>query len=985
MNATVNIQDFLTSYPFPQDKNFEEKLSAKKEFLDLKLEKNETIPDEPGDMMKHQKLLGKLMSFYTPYDMMLTNYEPGSGKTCMSVTLVELLRQQQNLQKNSLKTLPYRGAIVLVRGSGLIQNYINELVYRCTAGKYDPGLHETGRPLTETERLIRIRKLVSEFYSFYTFEVFAKNMQQLTDDEIFQRYSRHVIIIDEVHNLHETTASLAVRKPAVTSVRGVVQTYKNILRFLHIVRGHCKTLLMTGTAMRDTADEISNIMNFMLPVDNQMETGEDFFNTYFDENKKLKNVEKLKSLFKGKVSFLKRMVTGIKQEYIGNYKYSKRLKLDPQVASEFQSKHYMQAYRSTEANADVNVYINPRQAALAVFPDGSYGSEGFNKYIEKINTGSFMRYRMTKELRDALYDKDFEVMLQRIKRLSIKYYNTLRECIQARKDGRVVLIYNRSVGGSGLIYFSLLLELFGFVRGYGEETTKESRYVILTHKTTTERQMRHIRDLANKPENHRGEFVQIIMGSRVINEGYSYKHVQYTEGVSPYWNFIASRQAIYRGDRLGSLRYVQQEGEPIQQIRLPAMIPLDANGKPDPESSIELIMYGLCEEKLIYIDQIEKVLQDSSVDRYLTAERNDTNFELPANLQVDDSSYQLYYTDESKILEIQKAVQEIFLKTSSMSIYDVLDRLSKMGPPFQLIRALRNMVLNNVSIYDKDGFQYYLRYYKDILYLLPQMTDNNPELHYYVDSPVLKIVDGEPIELNPTIARVSRLGMAVRIGSAAIRPEQDREYSLHLEHLWQQKLKLMPTNLSRVLSPDATPDEFEEILSKQYSQELRQQILEICLSHPGTSAVKTKVLSLFHNLYSKLPDGRYLTWMTDPPRCNSLPGSGDHLPSRFGVAGWVDCPEYKNTIVKREKDATKNRLEKERIYGVYNTERASFVIVFEGVFKKCESRKQVELQDIASKIGLNIAKSTQRPTICTLLMRWLHARNLLVVLEKDKL
>ena len=57
----------------------------------------------------------------------------------------------------------------------------------------------------------------------------------------------------------------------------------------------------------------------------------------------------------------------------------KKFNVFPLTMSSFQTKKYIEAYN--EDTIEKGVYINSRQASLFVFPDGSYGSKGFNKYI----------------------------------------------------------------------------------------------------------------------------------------------------------------------------------------------------------------------------------------------------------------------------------------------------------------------------------------------------------------------------------------------------------------------------------------------------------------------------------------------------------------------------------------------------------------------------------------------------------------------------
>ena len=55
----------------------------------------------------------------------------------------------------------------------------------------------------------------------------------------------------------------------------------------------------------------------------------------------------------------------------------KHFKVVENVMSEFQTKHYMNAYKQDTQNIKKGVYTESRQASLFVFPDGSWGKKRF--------------------------------------------------------------------------------------------------------------------------------------------------------------------------------------------------------------------------------------------------------------------------------------------------------------------------------------------------------------------------------------------------------------------------------------------------------------------------------------------------------------------------------------------------------------------------------------------------------------------------------
>ena len=148
-----DITDFLPKYPnidnnFEIDKNFLNpytedfylSIFKKKEFYDLKLDKNEQFPKK-GELLKHQKIIARFLSSKTPYDQLLLVHEMGTGKTAAAIAAIEKIKNENS---------SINGAIILTKGPGLKVNFKDELV-KITKDTYIPENYEF---LTEGEKVI---------------------------------------------------------------------------------------------------------------------------------------------------------------------------------------------------------------------------------------------------------------------------------------------------------------------------------------------------------------------------------------------------------------------------------------------------------------------------------------------------------------------------------------------------------------------------------------------------------------------------------------------------------------------------------------------------------------------------------------------------------------------------------------------------------------------------------------------------------------
>jgi len=254
----MQIEDFFPKYPniFKLEnpllnpyngEDFNDAIVTKKEFATLKLPKTEKMAIKgTGEQYNPQKIIARFMSSVTPYNELLLFHEMGTGKTCTAIAAIEQLRYEKNRY--------IKRAIVCAKGSGLLNNFSQELLFSCTDGRYIPDNYDK---LSDLERIHRTRKITSAFYQFNTFETFAKDIAKMKDDILVERFSNTIFVIDEVHNLREKdevvrkegdVKRLLINKRAV-GLSEPLDVYKQFHRLFHVVK-QSKILLMSGTVMK---------------------------------------------------------------------------------------------------------------------------------------------------------------------------------------------------------------------------------------------------------------------------------------------------------------------------------------------------------------------------------------------------------------------------------------------------------------------------------------------------------------------------------------------------------------------------------------------------------------------------------------------------------------------------------------------------------------------------------------------------------------
>jgi superfamily II DNA or RNA helicase len=760
----------------PTRSNFYQSIYTKKEFYDKKLSRIEDVPTEgSGQLMNHQEIISRFMSSHTPYTGLLLIHEMGTGKSCSAFAVTEKIRNEtwidpsleeltttnivlkKELAKRRIDSCLFKGVLVFARGENLINNLIKELTEKCTDGKYLPREWDTQR-----ERDIRIKKKLASYYKFFTFERFAKDLSIQSDEYILNTYSNRIIIIDEVHNLR-----LQPKKKIVKS--DYVNIYKQFWRLLHKTYG-CKVLLLSGTPMKDQAEEIAGIMNLLLPEDKQLPTKKSFEEEYLIERTKNNNSiftvkddkkQELKTIFKGRVSYLRAMVSTVKKEFIGEkIGELEHFIVDEDNMSDHQTKYYKEALsKDIKENGDdltkTGVYSNSRQASLFVFPDGSYGSEGFKKYIPEVKKASGNKVRnLEKKFDNEIRGTDDE-KLNIIKKYSSKYAKTIKNILE-NKD-KCAFIYCEFVEGSGIILLSELLKKFGYSEAKGDDIKDgsiKSRFAVISNITSSYKQTSNIVNEFNKPRNYKGDYIQVIIGSRVIGEGISLKNVRNINILTPHWNYSETDQAIARGIRVGSHKILIEKGlNVVVEIFQRVSIPDDKS-----TMSIDLFMYEKSEAKDISIKSMERLLKESAFDCQLNYDRNISIYENMRECEYmncdykcqgikkidikeqdqDLSTYNLYYIDKVRD-EIIEKVKLIFKDVFTTELDDIKNMLPEYTL-FEIITALKTMINESYVINNKYGFSSYIRENNNIYFLIDSLSaKSNIFSEYYIKYPCIKV------------------------------------------------------------------------------------------------------------------------------------------------------------------------------------------------------------------------------------------------------
>lgn len=924
---TDDITSFLPKYPnvVPYENNmlnpyngtFYDSIYRKKEFYELRLSITEDVPEEPGDLMNHQKIIARYLSSHTPYNGVLLFHEMGTGKTCSAVAAIEQIKSEGK----------FRGAIYIASVT-LSNNFLNELINVCTDGRYIP------EDLGDTDRTgkIRMKKAVSEYYklgSDYTYDKFAKNVGSLPLEEVRRRYNNHIIIIDEVHNLADNNKDGA--------------SYKRIWDFLHQVQG-CKVLLLSGTPMRNRVWDIASVMNLILPASNQLETGEEFVRKYCDRVDKdldlvtAEGATLLKEYFKGRVSYLRGITSDVDRVFHGKFIVVPGIKQEPGffkidkcTMSAFQTEAYLQAWDKDKSetksskNKGSGYYRNSRQASLFVFPDGSWGTTGFNKYIQvgKTSTANILgRKKKSAPTWKKPYANDLVKDIKSrgvdaLEKYSCKYAASCRILFKAIEDKKLVFIYNESVSEGGVILFSLILKLLGFVESTGG-TKREgvNTFAVLTGSTANKLDI--IRNF-NRPDNREGGRINLIIGSQAVSEGLTLKNVQVEIVQTAWFNYARIDQALARGYRAGSHTVLSRYKDDItQDIYLQAAVPNNSE-----YISIDDQMYTVAQKKDISFKRVESVMRSAAFDCALTYKRNqviakpgsrecnysncdykcdgvpELQYKSDNPVDIDYSTYNLYYSHD----KIQQLVAEItaLFRTNFRLSFSRISEMTSANNEFELTTALYTITTNSIPIYNRYGFVSYLQEENDTYFLVDGLsTIGSANMAYYTKYPNVKIkqtFDMIKTRYFDDIA-LPRAVQDICVVKGNIRPYIER----------------LPLKYKEVLLEDALRAEVLRSRGRKFQEteiDIASRILKYFESSIRRVGESSTVISTL--LYTRL----------GILRCLDTGGTSMDLSSLT----WKDCNDEEEEQFLEDKLANRQKMEKEPFYGqIHPTIKERFCI-----------------------------------------------------------
>ena len=678
------------SYPDPNDPELLAKIFKKREFYYHRVIERKVLKDY-DDVQKYraanckegekepreqQAILPNYISPNTNYQGVIMMHGVGSGKTMTAIRVAEQFKEQ--VKKYNTKIY------VVVPGPNTRENFKKELIETTgeTYLKNKELLNQMSRADIDREKKAAINAAL-QYYRILSYKTFYKKVlgekiaeKKLVGDPTQARikssykkneegeYEREIVvdritnmnntilIIDEAHNISGNEYGEALKK--------IIKNSENL-----------RVILLTATPMINLADEIVDLLNFIRPLNDQVQRDRIFTS---DKNYEMKikpnGLEYLKEKARGYVSFYRGSIPFTFAKRVEKGVIPSGMLFTPVIKclmDPFQSVTYIETTKNEEDTLD----RTSSAASNFVFPGlskdkkdliGYFSTEGITTVVSQLATdGGKLRSLINKKIFGGKLSKMIEenfifetekkgitgyiLKMEYIKKFSTKFY-TILERLQKLVDGETgtAFVYSNLVKAGGIELFAESLLQNGYLE-YQEDSSnydikddtidyktgltllefkkkglkhfKPATYILITGgadesgEDISEVKQKIIQDVFNHADNIDGRHIKLVLGSRVMNEGVTLKNSKEVHIIDAFYNIPKGEQVIGRVIRMCVHKDSINDNNRFPEVKVYRYV-VGLNDKFELSSDEKL--YQKAELKYLTVKEIERSLKEVAID-----------------------------------------------------------------------------------------------------------------------------------------------------------------------------------------------------------------------------------------------------------------------------------------------------------------------------------------------------------------------------------
>ena len=592
----------------------------------------------------HQEFVRRFMSPYTPYKLLIMYHTLGSGKSiaCIAVAIDHYLYDKKR-------------CIIVTKGDSGSDNFEKQIeIYKNMCSRSDEW--------NKNKSIFTIKHYIS----------LSNLLTNMTDENIKKSYSNKIFIFDEIHNvkyIKNIDSKMTITRKTSKGTHEVDMSssvYGSIIRLLQCCT-NIKVIMATATPMTDNPEQINSLLGIC---------------NYSRDNKKSMNgIISYNSSIKDKPDSIR---LGTDDCIPGMTIYTSEM-----------TGYQESVYRKEEAlKRPKDIYRKLTHISLFCFDDETHGkdvTETKMKQVKTKTTITSMYDKHTKDIKHTRYyiKEKYAHLLkgEELKKCSSKYSKVIENL---QKTEGNVFIFIEEVKGSGLLLLASILEHHGYELYLGEDLKNvepKKRYTLCVGSSEICPNINDRLEGFNDKTNKNGQYVRILLGSKVIGESITLKNVRHFHCLTPHWNDSTIDQAVGRVVRNGS-HVDLEKSERNVNIYIHASVFSD-----NPESSVDIKKLQKSKEKESKIQIVLNKMINKAVDKYclINTEHN----------------ILIKYVINFSAAYLHNHIENIKTKISKIVSYSNITNINKLSEYLNinvtvLSEALCRLIYSNTKI--NDGF-----------------------------------------------------------------------------------------------------------------------------------------------------------------------------------------------------------------------------------------------------------------------------------------
>ncbi|KAG0017773.1 hypothetical protein BGZ82_000667 [Podila clonocystis] len=530
-------------------------------------------------------------------------------------------------------------------------------------------------------------------------------LKHMTDKAVCSRYSSHVLVFDEIHNVRQLEKGVDATK--------VYNSLERIIGLTH----NTKVLLVTATPMTNDVEQLDSTIRLLTTTDGP-------------------------GRFDGIVSYNSKIRHGPRCYYHGKKGYLNNTKVYPSTMVSHQKEYHIM---EEDKGSPDDIYRTLTHISLFCFPgDKLYGRNLYTKGImypkkheQRMTSVSTGTSRTIKYVSFHVEDKYKHWLVgDKLRECSSKYAKLMKILEDPSLNKGPVFVFVEEVKGSGLLLLANILEAHGYELYVGDHLSTirpRKRYTFCIGDQSLVPNMSERLDGFNDPMNIYGGYVNILLGSKVISESITLLNVRMFHVMTVHWNDSTVDQAIGRVIRSGS-----HDALPVEERTVDVYIHASMYEEDGTKHGTDLLKIAMCNHKQEQISVMEEQLKDAAIDKFIDEPMSD---------DLDPSTFLKYYMDkfEGYLWEcLGDTLSKTNIRIAPVPVEEVIHDMHSVHPKVAMELIYRTVTTN------KKTYGMYMREGNGQLHLVKDPT--KPFFSVYdPNAGLLSIQHDSIVSIKPTV------------------------------------------------------------------------------------------------------------------------------------------------------------------------------------------------------------------------------------------